>query len=68
MVYRSDGLFLLRQLSAKIRTMRFTMGTLTILFTIALLGGTVAMMFAGYQKAVSYTHLVIVFTKAAMII
>lgn len=50
MVYRSDGLFLLRQLSAKIRTMRFTMGTLTILFTVALLGGTVSMMFAGYQK------------------
>ena len=50
LVYRSDGLFLLRQLSSKIRTMRFTMGTLTILFTVALLGGTVAMMFAGYQK------------------
>ena len=50
LVYRSDGLFLLRQLSAKMRTMRFTMGTLTVLFTIALLGGSVAMMFASYQK------------------
>ena len=50
LVYRPDGLFLLRQLSGKIRTMRFTMGTLTILFTIALLGGSVAMMFASYQK------------------
>ncbi len=50
LVYRPDGLFLLRQLSGKIRTMRFTMGTLTILFTISLLGGSVAMMFASYQK------------------
>lgn len=49
-VYQRDGLFLLRQLSSKMRTMWFTMGTLTILFTAALLGGTVAMMFAGYQK------------------
>lgn len=49
-VYKSDGLFLLRQLSSKMRTMRFTMGTLTVLFTVALLGGTVAMMFASYQK------------------
>lgn len=49
-VYRRDGLFLLRQLASKMRTMRFTMGTLTFLFTGALLGGTVAMMFTSYQK------------------
>lgn len=49
-VYQRDGLFLLRQLSSKMRTMQFTMGTLTILFTAALLCGSVAMMFAGYQK------------------
>lgn len=48
-VYRRDGLFLFRQLSSKMRTMRFTMGTLTFLFTGALLGGTVAMMFTSYQ-------------------
>lgn len=49
-VYHRDGLFLLRQLASKMRTMRFTMGTLTILFTGALLGGTVAMMFTSYQS------------------
>ena len=50
LVYRPDGLFLLRQLSGKLRTMRFTMGTLTVLFTVSLLCGTVAMMFTSYQK------------------
>lgn len=49
-IYHRDGLFIFRQLSAKMRTMRFTMGTLTFLFTAALLGGTVAMMFTSYQQ------------------
>lgn len=51
-VYKKEGLFLFRQLSSKMSTMRFTMGTLTVLFTAALLGGTVAMMFTSYQQQV----------------
>ena len=49
-IYKDANLFVLRQLASKIKTMRFTMGTLTILFTTALLGWTVVMMFADYQK------------------
>lgn len=48
-IYRPGRLFLLRQLSAKLRTMRFTMGNLTVLFVCALLGGCAAMMFSNYQ-------------------
>ena len=50
LIYKGQNLFLLRQLSSKIRTMWFTMGTLTSLFTIAFLGCTVAMMFSDYQS------------------
>lgn len=53
-IYNRDGLFLLRQLSSKMRTMRFTMGTLTLLFTSALLGCSVAMMFVSFQKESVY--------------
>lgn len=48
-IYKGQNLFLLRQFSAKIRTMRFTMGTLTALFVLAFLGGSVAMMFQFFQ-------------------
>ena len=48
-VYRGTNLFLIRQFSSKIRTMRFTMGTLTVLFTIALLGSGCALMLVDYQ-------------------
>lgn len=51
-VYKGQNLFLLRQFSSKLKTMRFTMGTLTSLFTIAFLGCTAAMMFNDYQKQV----------------
>lgn len=51
-IYQGQNLFLLRQLSSKIKTMWFTMGTLTSLFTIAFLGCTVAMMFSDYQNRV----------------
>ena len=44
-IYCGDALFLLRQFSSKIRTLRFTMGTLTALFTLAILGSSVAFMF-----------------------
>lgn len=50
LIYKGQNLFLLRQLSSKIKTMWFTMGTLTSLFTIAFLGCTVAMMFSDYQN------------------
>ncbi|MDR2888295.1 MAG: FtsX-like permease family protein, partial [Lachnospiraceae bacterium] len=49
-VYRSANLFIMRQLSSKIKTMRFTMGTLSILFTAALLGWMSVMMFADFQR------------------
>lgn len=49
-VYKGENLFLLRQFSSKVKTMQFTMGTLTALFTIALLGSAFAMMFADYQN------------------
>lgn len=51
-VYKGQNLFLLRQFASKLKTMRFTMGTLTSLFTIAFLGCTAAMMFNDYQKQV----------------
>lgn len=49
-VYQGANLFVLRQLASKIKTMRFTMGTLTILFSAALLGCMVVMMFTDFQK------------------
>ncbi|MBE5960316.1 MAG: ABC transporter permease [Lachnospiraceae bacterium] len=49
-IYKNEHLFLLRNLSSKLKTMQFTMGTLTVLFTVALLSGTIAMMFSNYQK------------------
>lgn len=52
MVYHGDYLFLLRQFSSKIKTMSFTMGTLTALFTLALLGCAVALMFNYYQNQI----------------
>lgn len=49
-IYQGANLFLLRQFSSKIRAMQFTMGTLTSLFTIALLGCVVAFMFSDFQN------------------
>ncbi len=49
-VFQGENLFLLRQFSSKIKTMSFTMGTLTALFTIAFLGCTIALMFSDYQN------------------
>lgn len=51
-VYRGQNLFLLRQFSSKVKTMQFTMGTLTALFTIAFLGCTAAFMFNDYQNQI----------------
>lgn len=52
MIYHGDALFLLRQFSSKIRTLSFTMGTLTALFTLAILGSSVALMFNHFQNEV----------------
>ena len=49
-IFRGENLFLFRQFSSKLKTMSFTMGTLTALFTIAFMGCTVALMFSDYQN------------------
>ncbi len=49
-IYRGQNLFLLRQFASKIRTMQFTMGTLTSLFTLALMGASIALMFSEYEN------------------
>ncbi len=54
-IYHGQNLFLLRQFSSKLKTMSFTMGTLTALFTVAFLGCTVAMMFSDYQNKILET-------------
>ncbi len=41
-VWNQANIFVLRQLSSKIRTMQFTLGTLTVLFMVALIGGLLA--------------------------
>ena len=51
-IYHNGNLFLLRQFASKVRTMQFTMGTLTALFTVAILGCTVALMFQDYQEQI----------------
>lgn len=49
-IYKGQNLFLLRQFASKVRTMQFTMGTLTALFTIALMGASVAFMLSDYEN------------------
>lgn len=51
-IYKGQNLFLLRQFASKVRTMQFTMGTLTALFTIALMGASIALMFSDYENTV----------------
>lgn len=51
-IYWGQNLFLLRQFASKIRTMQFTMGTLTSLFTLALMGASIALMFSEYENTV----------------
>jgi len=53
-IYKSDNLFLLRQFAAKIKTMPFTMGTLTILFALSMVGLSIAMMFSDYMDNQMY--------------
>lgn len=51
-IFHGQRLFLLRQFSSKMHTMQFTMGTLTALFTLALMGASVAFMFHSYENTV----------------
>ena len=51
-IYQGQNLFLLRQFASKVRTMQFTMGTLTALFTLALMGASIALMFSDYENTV----------------
>ncbi len=48
--YRKDNLFLIRQFSSKIKNTCFTLGTLSLLFTFALLGSSLAFMLSDYQN------------------
>lgn len=49
-IFKGQNLFLLRQFSSKLKTLRFTLGTLTSLFVLALLGCAIALMFNDYQN------------------
>lgn len=49
-IYKGQNLFLFRQFASKVRTMQFTMGTLTALFTLALMGSSFAFMFADFEN------------------
>ena len=54
-MYRKNRIFLYRQFESKVHTMRFTMGTLTLLLVCALLGGAFSFMFTSYQgQAIDY--------------
>lgn len=50
LTWKNNNIFVLRQLSSKFKTMRFTLGTLTLLFMIALVGGSCAMMLNAFQS------------------
>lgn len=49
-VYQGTNLFLLRQFASKVKTMRFTLGTLTALFLLTFLGSSIALMFSDFQN------------------
>lgn len=47
-IFNKEKLFLLRQFASKIKTMEFTMATLTILFIFSIIGCSIAMMLGDY--------------------
>lgn len=49
-LYKNGNLFLLRQLASKVKTMQYTMGTLSIIFIFALLGVMFSIMMNDYQN------------------
>lgn len=52
-VLKGANVFVLRQLASKVKTMQFTLGTLTVLFMVALLGSSHALMLNQYQTTQS---------------
>lgn len=50
-IYSGADVFILRQLASKVKTMQFTLGTLTVLFTVALVGYACAFMLNQYQNS-----------------
>lgn len=50
MIYKRECLFLLRQFSSKMRNTCFVLGTLSLLFTFALVGSSFAFMLSDYQN------------------
>jgi len=50
LVHKKANLFILRQLASKVKTMRFTMGTLTILFIVTMISWMIVLMFTDYQN------------------
>ena len=51
-IFKGQTLFLLRQFASKVRTLRFTLGTLSSLFMLALLGCAASMMLNDYQNQI----------------
>ena len=49
-IYHGTNLFLLRQFSAKMRSLQITFGSMTALFTLAILGFSLAMMLQHYEN------------------
>lgn len=49
-VWEKGNIFIFRQLSSKIRTIQLTLGTLTILFMVALVGASCGLMLNEYQN------------------
>lgn len=49
-VQKGANIFVHRQLASKIRTMQFTLGTLTVLFAVALMGASWSLMLNQYQN------------------
>lgn len=52
-VLKGANVFVLRQLSSKVKTMQFTLGTLTLLFIVALMGASHALMLNQFQTTQS---------------
>lgn len=56
-LYKGTRIFLLRQMASKIKTTRFTMGSITVLMAMALVGCSAAMMLSDYQNKMLETEL-----------
>lgn len=49
LIYKKENVFLIRQFSSKLKNTCFTLGTLSLLFTLSLSGGALAFMLSDYQ-------------------